>query len=40
MQNSKHPQYIIAIGVSAVGMEEINSFFDCTPCDGVSYVIV
>ena len=30
----------IAIGASAGGMEEINSFFDCTPCDGVSYVIV
>src|SRR6185312_7725619 len=40
MQNSKHPNYIIAIGASAGGMEEINSFFDHTPCDGVSYVIV
>jgi two-component system, chemotaxis family, CheB/CheR fusion protein len=40
MHNSKHPNYIIAIGASAGGMEEINSFFDHTPCDGVSYVIV
>jgi two-component system CheB/CheR fusion protein len=40
MQNSTRPHYIIAIGASAGGMEEINSFFDCTPCDGVSYVIV
>jgi two-component system, chemotaxis family, CheB/CheR fusion protein len=39
MQNSK-PGYIIAIGASAGGMEEINSFFDHTPCDGVSYIIV
>ncbi|WP_377117698.1 chemotaxis protein CheB [Mucilaginibacter litoreus] len=34
------PSYIIAIGASAGGMEEINSFFDHTPLDGVSYVIV
>jgi two-component system CheB/CheR fusion protein len=34
------PPYIIAIGASAGGMEEINSFFDHTPVDGVSYVIV
>jgi two-component system, chemotaxis family, CheB/CheR fusion protein len=40
MQNTKDPKYIIAIGASAGGMEEINSFFDHTPCDGVSYVIV
>jgi two-component system CheB/CheR fusion protein len=40
MQNLKRPHYIIAIGASAGGMEEINSFFDSTPCDGVSYVIV
>src|SRR5664279_1627809 len=32
--------YIIAIGASAGGLEEINSFFDHTPLDGVSYVIV
>ncbi len=32
--------HIIAIGASAGGMEEINLFFDHTPLDGVSYVIV
>ncbi len=40
MPNLIQPKYIIAIGASAGGMEEINSFFDHTPCDGVSYVIV
>ena len=34
------PHHIIAIGASAGSMEEINSFFDHTPLDGVSYVIV
>jgi two-component system CheB/CheR fusion protein len=34
------PLYIIAIGASAGGMEEINSFFDHTPIDGVSYIII
>ncbi|MEO8884928.1 MAG: chemotaxis protein CheB [Mucilaginibacter sp.] len=34
------PHHIIAIGASAGGMEEINSFFDHTPLDGVSYIIV
>jgi two-component system CheB/CheR fusion protein len=34
------PDYIIAIGASAGGMEEINSFFDHTPLDGVCYVII
>lgn len=34
------PEYVIAIGASAGGLEEINSFFDHTPLDGVSYVIV
>ena len=34
------PSYIIAIGASAGGLEEINSFFDHTPLDGVAYVIV
>jgi two-component system CheB/CheR fusion protein len=37
---SKEPHHIIAIGASAGGLEEINSFFDHTPCDGVSYIIV
>ncbi|MGZ3889905.1 MAG: chemotaxis protein CheB, partial [Mucilaginibacter sp.] len=36
----KVPHHIIAIGASAGGMEEINDFFDHTPLDGVSYVIV
>jgi len=35
-----NPHHIIAIGASAGGMEEINSFFDHTPLDGVSYIIV
>lgn len=34
------PHHIIAIGASAGGMDEINSFFDHTPLDGVSYIIV
>lgn len=34
------PHHIIAIGASAGGLEEINTFFDHTPLDGVSYVIV
>lgn len=34
------PHHIIAIGASAGGMEEINTFFDHTPLDGVSYVII
>lgn len=32
--------HIIAIGASAGGMEEINTFFDYTPIDQVSYIIV
>src|SRR5450755_103000 len=36
----KQPTHIIAIGASAGGMEEINSFFDHTPLDGVSYIII
>ncbi|MDB4918654.1 chemotaxis protein CheB [Mucilaginibacter sp.] len=34
------PHHIIAIGASAGGMEELNSFFDHTPLDGVSYIII
>lgn len=34
------PHHIIAIGASAGSMEEINSFFDRTPIDGVSYIII
>ncbi|WP_291088660.1 chemotaxis protein CheB [Flavobacterium sp. BFFFF1] len=36
----EEPSYIIAIGASAGGMEEINTFFEHTPLDGVAYVIV
>lgn len=36
----KEPEYIIAIGASAGGLEEINIFFDHTPLDSVSYVVV
>ncbi len=38
--NEEEPKYIIAIGASAGGMEEINTFFEHTPLDGVAYVIV
>lgn len=34
------PHHIIAIGASAGGLEEIIAFFDHTPLDGISYVIV
>lgn len=34
------PEFIIAIGASAGGMEEINTFFDHTPLDGVAYIII
>ncbi|WP_231583456.1 chemotaxis protein CheB [Rufibacter radiotolerans] len=34
------PHHVIAIGASAGGMEEINSFFDHTPLDGVAYIII
>ncbi|TJZ54748.1 PAS domain S-box protein [Sphingobacterium olei] len=34
------PKHIIAIGASAGGLVELNSFFDHTPLDGVSYIIV
>ncbi|WP_264563462.1 chemotaxis protein CheB [Flavobacterium sp. N3904] len=37
---NKEPNYIIAIGASAGGLEEINTFFENTPLDGVAYVIV
>jgi two-component system CheB/CheR fusion protein len=39
MQN-EIPNYIIAIGASAGGIEEINAFFDHTPLDGVAYIII
>ncbi|MEJ7671903.1 MAG: chemotaxis protein CheB [Chitinophagaceae bacterium] len=37
---TQDPHHIIAIGASAGGMEEITSFFEHTPTDGVAYVIV
>lgn len=33
-------KYIIAIGASAGGLEAISSFFDYTPLDGVSYIVI
>lgn len=39
MKNSV-PHHIIAIGASAGGLEELNTFFDHTPLDGIAYVIV
>jgi two-component system CheB/CheR fusion protein len=33
-------QYIIAIGASAGGLEAISAFFDYTPLDAVSYIII
>jgi two-component system CheB/CheR fusion protein len=36
----KEPNYIIAIGASAGGLEEITTFFEHTPLDGAAYVIV
>jgi len=36
----KSPHHIIAIGASAGGLSEINSFFDHTPLDQVSYIII
>ena len=40
MPTPESQQYIIAIGASAGGLREINTFFDYTPLDGVSYVII
>jgi two-component system CheB/CheR fusion protein len=33
-------QFIIAIGASAGGLNQINKFFDFTPLDGVSYIVI
>jgi two-component system CheB/CheR fusion protein len=38
--SAAEPHHIIAIGASAGGLEDINIFFDHTPLDSVSYVIV
>ena len=34
------PHHIIAIGASAGGLDDLTTFFDHTPTDGVSYIIV
>lgn len=34
------PHHIIAIGASAGGVEEIDSFFDHPPLEGVSYIVI
>ncbi|WP_229215165.1 chemotaxis protein CheB [Dyadobacter bucti] len=39
IQNTE-PHHVIAIGASAGGLEELSTFFEHTPLDGVSYVIV
>jgi len=36
----KEVQCIVAIGASAGGMAQINTFFDYTPLDSVSYIII
>lgn len=33
-------QYVIAIGASAGGLEAITAFFDYTPLDSVSYIVI
>lgn len=38
--SNEEPDYIVAIGASAGGLEELNTFFERTPHDGVAYVIV
>lgn len=40
MKSFKSDQYIVAIGASAGGIEAIQSFFDHTPTDGISYIII
>jgi two-component system CheB/CheR fusion protein len=36
----KNQQYIVAIGASAGGLEALSSFFDHTPLDSVSYIVI
>jgi two-component system CheB/CheR fusion protein len=38
--NTIEPHHIIAIGASAGGLDELISFFENTPLDGVCYVVV
>lgn len=40
MAKIDYNQYIIAIGASAGGLEAISTFFDHTPSDAVSYIII
>ena len=40
MAKADDRQYIIAIGASAGGLEAISSFFDHTPMDAVSYILI
>ena len=40
MKTSETRQYIIAIGSSAGGLEALSTFFDYTPLDNVSYIII
>jgi two-component system CheB/CheR fusion protein len=40
MAKIDYNQYVIAIGASAGGIEAISSFFDHTPIDAVSYILI
>lgn len=40
MDKIVNQQYIIAIGASAGGLEAISAFFDYTPLDSVSYIVI
>ncbi|RAJ37212.1 CheR family methyltransferase [Pedobacter cryoconitis] len=40
MAINSNKQYIIAIGASAGGLDAISAFFDYTPLDGVSYIVI
>ncbi|MDB5121766.1 MAG: chemotaxis protein CheR [Sphingobacteriales bacterium] len=40
MPKIKDQEYIIAIGASAGGLEAISAFFDHTPLDAVSYILI
>ena len=40
MKKIPDKEYIIAIGASAGGLEAISSFFDHTPLDAVSYIVI
>ncbi|MEJ7559611.1 MAG: CheR family methyltransferase [Pedobacter sp.] len=36
----KEPEYIVAIGASAGGLDALSAFFEHTPIDSVSYIII